>query len=851
VTDTRTVEDATSAPSGHGTATSGGASAKAGRERRGSRLAGLRNLPVGLKVGLALALAALVFPLVGARWAAGEARVTVQREVLDSQSADITAVLRRLDGAYDIAVRGASSAAERPDLTGAVASGDAAAAVAVLHNVRDLGFYRQVAIYDPTGALLGSDPQGAPSRLADPVPDAPVISAPSTGPNGVVVLVRAAFRSNGVKVGQLVTEISFPSLMGGPDGLRLPASVDVTIVDSEAMILASPLGRQAEGQRILAPEALALIHQGGRGTADYFSPHFGYDVIATFEPVAGRPWSALATSRRGTVFAASDRLEHRLLTGGLLLAGLSLGTALLAGGYVSGAEGRLRRARASEAEQNESLAAQGVELSDAVGRLDVEVAARRQMIDTATDAFVSVDESGVITGWNRQAETTFGWCREDAIGQPLDELLIPPAYREAHRKGMRRFLAGGDGPVLGQTLELSGLRRDGSEFPLELTIWATRIGEQWSFNAFMRDISERVALEVVRARFEAVFQSSGDAVMLVDPDGTVLAWNPAAETIYGYSAEEMVGQNTASVVGVAGQEREREQAMELLANGLPAPAEVRCFRKDGAEIVVAVSRSPILDDEDRLVAVSSISRDITESRRDADALARSNAELARSNADLEDFAAVAAHDLKSPLATIGGFASMLETGVAGELSEDGKTYAGYVVKGVQRMQTLVDDLLAYARVGTEAQSTPVQLAEVVDDARSVLARDIEDTGAVVSAGDLPAVLGDAGQLRQLFTNLIGNAVKFRRAQTAPDIHIIAERAGDRWQLSVSDNGIGIDSKFRERVFKIFQRLHAPEAYPGTGIGLAICRRVVDNHGGRITISDSPGGGTQFRFDLPA
>lgn len=606
------------------------------------------------------------------------------------------------------------------------------------------------------------------------------------------------------------------------------------------------------------------------------------------------------------------------------------------------------------------------------------------MIDTATDAFVSMDADGLVTEWNRRAEEVFGWTKAEVLGARLEEFMIPEEHRTAYREGLRRFVAGGDGPVLGQTLQLSALRRTGEEFPVELTIWATPSDDRLTFNAFLCDISDRVAFEVVRARFEAVFDSSDDAITLVDPAGIVLAWNPAAERIYGYRAEEMVGHNAADVLAVPDQEEARAHAADRLARGLPAPAEVRCVRKDGTPIVVAVTRSPIVDRDGEIVAVTGVSRDITESKRAeqalaeseerfrqladtatdlvvrvgqdgtflyvspsvsnvlgwapadlvgrrftdiidpdtspidelearverpdgverrllrarradggwawcesasqptvdpdsgatvvqasvrdvtprveaeralaarTDALARSNAELARSNADLEDFAAVVAHDLKSPLATVGGFASMLETGLAGELSEDGQQYAGYVVQGVQRMQTLVDDLLAYARVGTRAERHHVELRTVIDDVAAFLAAQLDATGAQLVVDDtLPAVVGDDSQLRQLFMNLIGNAVKFRRADTPPRVEVTASCAGGRVQIAVTDNGIGIDPKFRDRVFKMFQRLHTADDYPGTGIGLAICRRVVENHGGIITVDGALGGGTVFRFDLPA
>jgi signal transduction histidine kinase len=231
-------------------------------------------------------------------------------------------------------------------------------------------------------------------------------------------------------------------------------------------------------------------------------------------------------------------------------------------------------------------------------------------------------------------------------------------------------------------------------------------------------------------------------------------------------------------------------------------------------------------------------------------LAAANLELARSNAHLDEFASVAAHDLKSPLSTIAGFASMLDSGLAGELNPDAKECASYLVRGVKHMQTLVDDLLTFARVGTTAEKLPVSLTTIAEDVRLLLTADIEASNASVVIGALPEVTGDPGQLRQLLLNLVANGIKFHRAGVAPVVEITSYAEGSRWQVRVADNGIGIDPRFRERVFKMFQRLHGADDYVGTGIGLAVCRRVVENHGGRIWIEESPSGGSVFCFDLP-
>ncbi|WP_084468305.1 sensor histidine kinase [Actinokineospora inagensis] len=225
-------------------------------------------------------------------------------------------------------------------------------------------------------------------------------------------------------------------------------------------------------------------------------------------------------------------------------------------------------------------------------------------------------------------------------------------------------------------------------------------------------------------------------------------------------------------------------------------------------------------------------------------------DLKRSNAELEQFAYVASHDLQEPLRKVASFCQLLERRYAGQLDERADQYIAFAVDGAKRMQVLINDLLAFSRVGRHARDrTPVSCAELVAQAQTNLAEAIEDAGAVVEVGDLPVVLAEAPLLTAVFQNLIGNAVKFR-GEAPPVVHVSAEPDGDNHVFTVSDNGIGIEPEFAERVFVIFQRLHGKDAYPGTGIGLALCRKIIEYHGGRIWL-DHADTGTTFRFTLPA
>ena len=226
------------------------------------------------------------------------------------------------------------------------------------------------------------------------------------------------------------------------------------------------------------------------------------------------------------------------------------------------------------------------------------------------------------------------------------------------------------------------------------------------------------------------------------------------------------------------------------------------------------------------------------------------AELARSNADLEQFAYVASHDLQEPLRKVASFCQVLERRYKGQLDERADQYIHFIVDGAKRMQLLINDLLAFSRVGRKSgEHETLDAGELVEQARATLSTTLEEAGAVVEVGALPVVRGERTLLAAVFQNLIGNGVKFR-GDDPPRIRIEAHDAGEAWEFWCTDNGIGIEAEFSERIFVIFQRLHAREAYDGTGIGLALCRKIIEYHGGRIWLDTDHRGGTRFRFTLP-
>jgi PAS domain S-box-containing protein len=366
-----------------------------------------------------------------------------------------------------------------------------------------------------------------------------------------------------------------------------------------------------------------------------------------------------------------------------------------------------------------------------------------------------------------------------------------------------------------------------------------------------------------------IVESSNDAIFAKTLEGTILTWNPAAEAMYGYTAAEVIGRSVSRLAS-PDQPSEFAEIVERIKRGESIPAlETERVRKDGRKIQVSLSLSPMRDASGQIVGISTVARDVTEGKR-AEAelrgyqlhleelveqrtseLEQAAEDLTRSNKDLEQFAFIASHDLQEPLRTVSGFVQLLQKKYANHLDAEADTFIEFAVDGTKRMETLIRDLLAYARVGTHSREpVSTDAGAALGQALANLHESIQETGAEITQGDLPTVRADPSQLAQLFQNLIGNALKFR-SEAAPKIHVDARREGDFWWFSVRDNGIGIEPQFQDQIFEVFRRLHTRERYGGTGIGLAICKKIVDRHGGRLWVESEPGQGATFHFTLPS
>lgn len=369
-----------------------------------------------------------------------------------------------------------------------------------------------------------------------------------------------------------------------------------------------------------------------------------------------------------------------------------------------------------------------------------------------------------------------------------------------------------------------------------------------SFNRMAAHIPEQY--REIRKLSAAVEQSPA-MVMLTDTEGRIEYVNPRFTAISGYTPAEVVGRTPGKFRSDAIPTDDYDQLWQALNDGRQWRGEFLNRRKDGGSYWVLASITPVRDEAGQVTHFLGVMEDITDRREAEERLRRTIDQLASSNAELERFAHIAAHDLQEPLRSVSSYAQLLSRRYKGRLDADADDFIGYMVGGVERMQALMNDLVSYSRLQPQGRPfAPVDTGKAVEAALSNLHAAIAESGGTVSCGPLPTVAGDEMQLMELFQNLVGNALKFRHPDVPPVVRIGAEQRDGDWLFSVADNGIGIAPEYHEHIFTIFERLHTQETYPGTGIGLAICRRVVERHGGRVWVESEPGAGTVFRFILP-
>jgi two-component system, LuxR family, sensor kinase FixL len=363
--------------------------------------------------------------------------------------------------------------------------------------------------------------------------------------------------------------------------------------------------------------------------------------------------------------------------------------------------------------------------------------------------------------------------------------------------------------------------------------------------------------------FRSWFEDAPIACHEVDRDGVVLCVNQAECELFGFRPEEMLGRPIWDFMASEDREKTKAGLLERISSNQPlVPLEREYKRRDGSSVVMEIHQKRILDASGNAIGLRTFLLDITQRKRAEQTLSEQADKLARSNSELEQFAYVASHDLQEPLRKIQAFGDRLKTKYDAALGTEGLDYLTRMQNAAARMQALIQDLLSLSRVASNTKPfTAVDLGDVVRVVVSDLEVRAREHNGRVDAADLPVVFGDRGQLAQLFQNLIGNGLKFQKPGESPVVKVWSEAitpsngsgadgSGAGWRITVEDNGIGFDEKYRDRIFQIFQRLHGRNEYEGTGIGLAICRKIVERHGGAIAAHSSPGAGAKFVITLP-
>ncbi len=576
---------------------------------------------------------------------------------------------------------------------------------------------------------------------------------------------------------------------------------------------------------------------------------------------------------------AHGDLEHRTeITGVRELAELAtafnrMGTA------VHDARQELEAANAALEQRVRERTAQ---LAATIRRLESEVAERlrigqelrtaslyaRGLIEASLDPLVTISPEGKVTDVNEATIAATGVPRERLVGSDFSDYFTEP---ERAREGYRKVLS--DGLVHDYPLTIRHADGRTTDVLYNAVVYRNEAGEVQGVFAAARDVTERLRaekeLQQYRAHLEELVQQRTEELRAtnVQLEKEAAERKRAAEEAERLATFPRLNPNPITEMDLEGRVGYLNPSAEQLFPDLPQRQLAHPWLADWEQVVLAlresnaqVCRREVMVGEQCFLQTIHYSQDtgqvriygveITDRKQAEESLKQTAEQLARSNEELEQFAYVASHDLQEPLRVISGYVQLIEHKYKGRLDADADQFIYYIVDGATRMRQLITDLLDYSRVSTRGKPLqPTNLQNVLERVLADLKGVIEESGAVLKCGPLPTVRGDEIQLIRLFQNLIANAIKFRSGRP-PEIDVSASRDGDHWTLAVRDNGIGIERQYWERIFVIFQRLHTRQKYPGTGIGLAICKRIVERHGGTIWLDSRPGQGTTFFFTLP-
>jgi PAS domain S-box-containing protein len=501
----------------------------------------------------------------------------------------------------------------------------------------------------------------------------------------------------------------------------------------------------------------------------------------------------------------------------------------------------------------------------------------RGLLEAAPDAMVVVNQDGEIVLLNVQAEKQFGYRRDELLGQRVTT-IIPEGFAERLRADALRSTAEALAQQIGTGIELIGRRKDGTAFPIEIMLSPHESAEGILVTAAIRDIGVRrdaekhliqmtQDLSLKHRLLNSVVEGTTDPIYIRDLDDRFVLANSACAKMFGRSENDMVGIRLCDLMPEGPYRVIADSDWEIIRMGTTRTVE-EVAELDGVDRIFLTTKGPYRDADNKTIGTIGIARDITELRKldearlgvlthdirvrktAAEHLANTVAELKRSNDELEHFAYIASHDLQEPLRMVASYTQLLAERYKGRLDTDADEFIAFAVDGATRMQQLIMDLLAYSRAGANVgESHQISSERALQVARDNLQAAIAESGATVSHDALPDITMDELQLTQIFQNLVGNAIKYRGAEL-PHVHVSCVTSdANEWIFSVRDNGLGIESQYFEKIFVLFQRLHGREEFEGTGIGLSICKKLLERIGGRIWVASQPREGSTFSFSV--
>ncbi len=470
----------------------------------------------------------------------------------------------------------------------------------------------------------------------------------------------------------------------------------------------------------------------------------------------------------------------------------------------------------------------------------------RTLIEASLDPLVTISAEGKITDVNQATETVTGLGRDQLIGSDFSDYFTEP---EQARKGYRQVFT--DGFVQDYPLAIRHVSGRITDVLYNATIFKNEKGEVQGIFAAARDVTERKKAEeklrTASLYSRSFLEASLDPLVTISPDGKITDVNKATEDATGYSREQLIGSDFSEYFTEP--QEARAGYKRVFTDGFVKDYPLAIRHNSGEITDVIYNASVFRNAQGQIQGVFAAARDITQRKAMENKLRETLEKLKQSNAELEQFAYVASHDLQEPLRMVASYVQLLQRRYQGKLDPEADEFIAYAVDGANRMRGLIDDLLTYSRVGRLGKPfEPTNLESTLDIVLKNLQASIADNKATVTHDTLPVIKADGSQLVQLFQNLIGNAIKFH-GEEPPHVHVSAVDKGSEWEFAVRDNGIGIDPQYFERLFKIFQRLHTREEYPGSGIGLAVCKKIVERHGGRIWIESQIGKGSTIYFTL--